>query len=175
MTSMNDIKVERESTDSLWTNEKNTRVHSEEQIEQIASSIREFGFTNPILIDEKNVVLAGHGRLLAAQHLSLEDVPVIRLDNLTEKQKRAYVIADNKLALNSEWNDELLQMEIQALHSEDFDLKTLGWSENEIASFVGWNLEPFEVEQEYEGATEITLEDIGTMKHRCPRCNFEYD
>lgn len=175
MTSTNEINVQSVKTESLDENERNTRVHSEEQVSQIAASIQEFGFTNPILVDENNKVLAGHGRLAAAKQMTLEEVPVIRLENLTENQKRAYVIADNKLALNSEWNDSLLQMEMQELHNMDFDLSSLGWSQNEIASFVGWELEEIHREKEFEGAQEISFEDIGTMKHKCPRCHFEYD
>ena len=175
MTSTTDIKIESLDTEQLKDNERNTRVHSDEQIEQIVASINEFGFTNPILIDEQNVLLAGHGRLLAARKLGLKKVPIIRLENLTEKQKRAYVIADNKLALNSEWNDSLLQMEMQELHNMDFDLKTLGWSDNEISSFVGWNMDEFNIEKDFEGAREIGLDDLGTMSNKCPRCGFEYD
>ena len=175
MTSTDDIKVQKIRTDILDENERNTRVHSEEQISQIASSIKEFGFTNPILVDENNTVLAGHGRLAAAKEMELIEVPVIKLENLTEKQKRAYVIADNKLALNSEWNDSLLQMEMRELHNMDFDLSKLGWSENEISSFVGWELEEFNIEKDFEGAREIGLDDLGTMSNKCPRCGFEYD
>ena len=175
MTSTTDIKIQSLGIEKLKDNERNTRVHSDEQIEQIVASINEFGFTNPILIDEKNVLLAGHGRLLAARKIGLKKVPIIRLENLTEKQKRAYVIADNKLALNSEWNDSLLQMEMQELHNMDFDLTKLGWSDTEISSFVGWNMDEFNIEKDFEGAREIGLDDLGTMSNKCPRCGFEYD
>ena len=175
MTSTTDIKIQSLGIEKLKDNERNTRVHSDEQIEQIVASINEFGFTNPILIDEKNVLLAGHGRLLAARKIGLKKVPIIRLENLTEKQKRAYVIADNKLALNSEWNDSLLQMEMQELHNMDFDLTKLGWSDTEISSFVGWDIDEFNIEKDFEGAREIGLDDLGTMSNKCPRCGFEYD
>ena len=96
---------------------------------QIAASIQEFGFTNPVLIDERRTRIAGHGRVLAAQKLQQETVPTITLNGLTETQRKAYVIADNKLALNSGWDDELLATELEALQLEDFNLDLLGWDE----------------------------------------------
>jgi len=96
---------------------KNARTHSDEQIMQIAASIAQFGFTNPILVDTNVGILAGHGRLLAAQKLSLSEVPVIVLDHLTEIQKRAYIITDNRLALNAGWDEELLTAELAQLGS----------------------------------------------------------
>src|SRR6266566_4976232 len=101
--------------------ERNARTHSDEQIEQIARSIREFGFTNPILVDTRAGILAGHARLLAALHLAFTQVPVIVLDHLTVTQQRAYILADNKLALNAGWDDELLAKELAALEQEGFD------------------------------------------------------
>src|ERR1700729_177793 len=109
----------------LWLIEKlipfarNPRTHSEAQIAQIAASIAEFGFNNPILVDTNAGIISGHGRLLAARKLGLAEVPVIVLDHLTEAQKRAYVIADNQLALNAGWNDELLRIELAALQEEN--------------------------------------------------------
>lgn len=106
----------------------NSRTHSDEQITQVASSIKEFGFTNPILIDEDGGVIAGHGRLMASKKLGLEEVPTITLKGLTEAQKKAYVIADNKLALNSSWDDEMLKVELEFLKEVDFDIDLLGFS-----------------------------------------------
>lgn len=111
---------------------RNARTHSEEQIAQIADSILEFGWTNPILVDEKGVVIAGHARLLAARKLGMEEVPVVVLAHLSEAQKRALVIADNKLALNAGWDDELLRGEILALKDDGFDLDLLGFSDDEL-------------------------------------------
>lgn len=105
----------------------NSRTHSERQVQQVAASIKEFGFTNPILIDQKGGIIAGHGRLQAAQLLNLNEVPTITLEGLTDAQKKAYVIADNKLALNAGWDDELLKVEIEALSDSNFDLGVLGW------------------------------------------------
>src|SRR6202789_4413595 len=112
---------------------RNPRTHSDAQVAQIAASIAEFGFNNPILVDTKAGIIAGHGRLLAARKLGLKEVPVIVLDHLSEDQKRAYIIADNQLALNAGWNDELLRMELEALHQEDFDLSLIGFEDQELA------------------------------------------
>ena len=116
-------------TEALIPYALNSRTHSEKQVAQIAASIQEFGFTNPVLIDERRTIIAGHGRVLAAQKLQQETVPTITLDGLTETQRKAYVIADNKLALNSGWDDELLATELEALQLEDFNLDLLGWDE----------------------------------------------
>jgi ParB-like chromosome segregation protein Spo0J len=116
----------------LWPLEKlipyarNPRTHSDAQVAQIAASIAEFGFNNPILVDTKAGIIAGHGRLLAARKLQLAEVPVIVLDHLTEAQKRAYILADNQLALNAGWDDTLLAAELAALQKEDFNLDLIG-------------------------------------------------
>lgn len=107
--------------------ENNSRTHTQEQIEQIANSIMEFGFTNPVLIDENNIILAGHGRLKAAQYLSIDKIPTVQILGLDDKQKKAYVIADNKIALNAEWDDSLLKLEIEKLAKMGYDLNILGW------------------------------------------------
>lgn len=115
---------------------RNARTHSDEQIAQIAASIVEFGFTNPILVDSNAGIVAGHGRLLAAKKLGLEEVPVIVLDHLTETQRRAYVLADNRLALNAGWNDELLAEELAAIDAEGFDLGVLGFTDDELEGLL---------------------------------------
>ena len=115
----------------------NSRTHSDEQVQQIAASIKEFGFTNPILLDEEGGIIAGHGRLQAARLLGLDEVPTITLAGLDELQKRAYVIADNKLALNAGWDAELLQLEIQNLQDKDFDISLLGFDEKELMQILG--------------------------------------
>jgi DNA modification methylase len=114
----------------------NSRTHSEEQVAQIAASIKEFGFTNPILTDGDNGIIAGHGRLMAARKLGLAEVPTIALTGLTDAQKRAYVIADNKLALNAGWDAALLSSEIAGLGEDGFDLSLLGFNENELAALL---------------------------------------
>ena len=115
---------------------RNSRTHSEEQVAQIAASIREFGFTNPVLVDGDRGVIAGHGRLLAARKLGLDEVPVIELAHLTEAQRRAYVIADNKLALNAGWDLDLLKVELGGLQADGFDLGLTGFSGDELAGLL---------------------------------------
>jgi DNA modification methylase len=115
---------------------RNPRTHSEAQVAQIAASIAEFGFNNPILVDTKAGIIAGHGRLLAAQKLGLTEVPVIVLDHLSEAQKRAYIIADNQLALNAGWNESLLSAELAALQAEDFDVSVIGFEDEELARLL---------------------------------------
>ncbi len=115
---------------------KNPRTHSDAQVAQIAASIREFGFTNPLLVDSNAGVIAGHGRLLAARKLQLAEVPVIVLNHLSESQKRAYIIADNKLAENAGWDDEALRSELAALLDVDFDLGTIGFDDEELRRFL---------------------------------------
>ena len=114
----------------------NSRTHSEAQVAQIAASIKEFGFTNPILTDGDNGIIAGHGRLMAARKLGLAEVPTIALTGLTDAQKRAYVIADNKLALNAGWDAALLSSEIAGLGEDGFDLSLLGFNENDLAALL---------------------------------------
>lgn len=129
-------KLELWPIDRLVPYDRNARTHSQEQIAQIAASIQEFGFTNPILVASDDGIIAGHGRLAAAKDLGLNEVPVVVLDHLTPTQRRAYVLADNKLALNAGWDEELLQQEIAALNLVDFDLSLLGWSEEELVELL---------------------------------------
>jgi len=110
----------------------NARTHSEEQVIQIAASIKEFGFTNPVLIDGENGIIAGHGRLMAAKKLGMEEVPTIELSHLSEAQRKAYILADNKLALNSGWDNDLLAIEFAELGALGFDLELTGFSSEEI-------------------------------------------
>lgn len=114
----------------------NSRTHSADQVTQIAASIAEFGFTNPVLIDDKGVIIAGHGRVQAAQKLKLQEVPCIVLAGLTEAQKKAYVIADNRLALNAGWDNEMLSLELKSLEELDFNLDLLGFDDKELAALL---------------------------------------
>lgn len=125
--------IEQTAIDALIPYARNSRTHSEAQVAQIAASIREFGFTNPVLVDGDGGIIAGHGRVLAARKLGLETVPTIRIDYMTEAQKRAYIIADNKLALNAGWDEELLALELGELADMGFDLGLTGFSEGELA------------------------------------------
>jgi len=127
------MEIKYKNTSDLIPYVNNTRTHSDEQVQQIASSIKEFGFTNPILLDEKDGVIAGHGRIMAAKLLKLDEVPTITLAGLSEAQIKAYIIADNKLALNAGWDEELLKVEIEALQDMDFDIDLLGFDADELA------------------------------------------
>ena len=120
------------STNLIKTYSNNSRNHSEHQIDQIVKSITEFGFTNPLLIDENNQIIAGHGRLEAAKILNIESLPCIVFSHLTQTQKRAYIIADNKLALNAGWDISKLQTEFELLRDEDFNLELTGFSLEEL-------------------------------------------
>lgn len=142
------MQIEQISIEELLPYAKNSRTHSDEQTAQIAASIKEFGFTNPVLIDNENQIIAGHGRVLAARKLKMKEVPCIRLGYLTETQKKAYVIADNKLALNSGWDEELLALEIADLKDEDFDISLLGFSDDELADIAD------QIAEEVEGLTD---------------------
>lgn len=115
---------------------RNSRTHSDAQVAQVAASIVEFGFTNPVLVDESGGVIAGHARILAARQLGIEAVPTIVLRGLTEAQRRAYVIADNRLALSAGWDAELLRVEVQDLLAADFDLQLLGFETQELSDIL---------------------------------------
>jgi hypothetical protein len=127
--------IDQTPIEELVPYDNNPRTHSAVQIERLVNSLKEFGFTNPILVDDDCNVIAGHGRLEAAKIVGLKTVPTITLSHLSEDQRRAYVIADNQLALNSGWDDDLLQSELQALGDAGFDLSLLGWGDD-IPSFA---------------------------------------
>ena len=133
------MQIEKLETNKLIPYVNNSRTHSENQVSQVAASITEFGFNNPILIDKKNTIIAGHGRLLAAQKLGLPEVPCVRLEHLTETQKKAYIIADNKLALNAGWDEELLSLELKGLEEDGFDTSLIGFDEKEMAQILSGN------------------------------------
>lgn len=130
------MQIEQVKIDALIPYARNSRTHSDAQVAQIAASIKEFGFTNPVLIDETGSIIAGHGRVLAARKLSIADIPSIRLTHLTDAQKKAYVIADNKLALNAGWDDEMLAVELTDLKDMGFDLDLTGFSTDEIEALL---------------------------------------
>ena len=145
-------QIEMIGIETLIPYARNSRTHSDAQIAQIAGSIREFGFTNPILIDAKSGIIAGHGRVLAARKLDLPEVPCIRLAHLTDAQRRAYVIADNKLALNAEWDEDMLGLELSDLRTENFDLNLTGFNGDVIEQFLN-PPEPEEVSVDSKGQT----------------------
>ena len=142
------MQVKVKSVDELIPYARNSRTHSEEQVLQIASSIREFGFNNPVLIDQDGGIIAGHGRVLAARKIGINEVPTIELSHLTETQKKAYVIADNKIALNAGWDEEMLKLELEELRLADFDIDLTGFTDEEF------NLLMDEPETQKEGLTD---------------------
>jgi site-specific DNA-methyltransferase (adenine-specific) len=130
------VKVEQRKIEALIPYVNNSRTHSDEQVAQIAASVREFGWTNPILVDGQNGIIAGHGRLAAARKLGLTEVPVIVLDHLSEAQKKALVIADNKLASNAGWDDEMLRLELGDLQEMGFDATIAGFTTEELDALL---------------------------------------
>lgn len=146
------MKIENIAIEKLIPYARNSRTHSDAQVAQIAASIKEFGFNNPVLIDKDDSIIAGHGRVLAARKLALTEVPCIKLGHLTETQKKAYVIADNKLALNSGWDEELLRLELQELGENDFNVELTGFSQAELTNLFL---------EKQEGKTDIEKEWVG--------------
>ena len=145
-------QMELVSIDRLVPYVNNARTHNEQQIMKLRSSLREFGFINPVIIDRQLNVLAGHGRIMAATAEGLKEVPCVYAEHLTEAQKKAYILADNRMALDADWDEELLKVEIEALKAEDFDLGLTGFDEKELASFFDTDNEAqeddFDVEAE---------------------------
>lgn len=129
-------KVSRRTVSSLVPFARNARAHSEAQISQIAASIEEWGWTNPILVDEAGMIIAGHGRVMAAERLGITEVPVMVASGWSEAQKRAYVLADNKLALNAGWDEELLGLELGEIGEAGFDVGLIGFSDAELAALT---------------------------------------
>jgi DNA modification methylase len=128
--------IERRRVSELLPYARNARTHSPEQVDQIAASVREWGWTTPVLVDEDSTIIAGHGRVLAAQKLKLPDIPVMVAKGWSEAQKRAYILADNKLALNAGWDTDLLKVELSELKDLDFDLPLIGFSDDELATLL---------------------------------------
>ena len=134
---LNQPQVHLVSVETLVPYVNNARTHSDEQVAQIAASIKEFGWTSPLLVDGENGILAGHGRLAAARKLGITEVPVIELSHLSAQQKKAYILADNRLALNAGWDEELLKLELSALAELDFDLDLIGFTDKELDALLG--------------------------------------
>ena len=156
-------EIEMRSTKDLIPYVRNTRTHSEEQVGQIAASIKEFGFTNPVLVDQDNMIIAGHGRVMAANKLDLKEVPTIRLDYLTEAQKRAYVIADNRLALNADWDYEMLKVELKELDDLEFDVNLLGFEDKEIDDLLAEPTEGLVDEDEVPDLPDEPVTKLGDL------------
>ena len=166
------MKIEQIKTGDLIPYARNSRSHSEAQVAQIAGSIREFGFTNPVLIDAENGIIAGHGRVMAAGKLGLEKVPCIRLAHLTDTQRRAYVIADNKLALNAGWDEEMLALELAELREADFNLDLLGFDGDAIEDFLNPPEPDFAPGSEDD---QGRLDQLEPKIITCPECKHKFD
>jgi ParB-like chromosome segregation protein Spo0J len=148
----------------------NSRTHDDVQIAQIAASIKEFGFTNPVLVDPDNGIIAGHGRILAAQKLGIDKVPTILIDQLSEAQKKAYILADNKLALNAGWDDELLSIELADLKDMEFDLSVIGFDDDELMTLMD--------DPDFDAGDELDqgkLDQLSPVYVTCPSCGKEFD
>ena len=164
------MEIKQVAVEKLIPYVRNSRTHSDAQVAQIAASIKEFGWTNPILIDGTNGIIAGHGRLLAARKLGQTEVPVIELAHMTESQKKAYVIADNQLAMNAGWDTTLLTIELDELLKDGFALDILGFNEQEIKTIMS--------DVNFDAGSE---EDQGKLDQLdpkwicCPHCGKEFD
>ena len=165
---MTTLQISYKSTENLIPYANNSRTHSDDQINQVASSIKEFGFTNPVLIDEQGGIIAGHGRVMAAKKLGLSEVPTITLEGLTKAQVKAYVIADNQLALNSGWDVDILKLEIETLQELEFDIDLLGF--DGITNILD--------EPSFDPGTEEEqgrLDQLDPKYIDCPNCGKEFD
>jgi len=131
---MSKLNIEIVDIEEIKESNYNSRIHSEAQVEKIANSIAEFGFVNPIIIDEDNEIIAGHGRFMAARYLKLKEVPTIRLTHLTDDKKRAFIIADNKIALSGEWDYDMLKEEFDTILKSEMNIDLLGFNRNFIDS-----------------------------------------
>ncbi|NBX86959.1 MAG: DNA methylase [Bacteroidetes bacterium] len=165
---MTKLKITYKPVADLIPYARNSRTHSDAQVAQIAASIREFGWTNPVLLDGDNGIIAGHGRVMAAQKLGETQVPTIELGHLNPNQKRAYIIADNKLALNAGWDEQMLALEIQDLKDVGYDLELLGFDLNELQS-IDDEEEPQDTEglsTDFTDSYEIIVECVGEFEQR---------
>jgi len=160
---MKELKIINKNIEEIKEYENNAKEHPDWQIEQIANSIQEFGFNDPIAINADNQVIEGHGRLLAAKQLGLTEIPCIVLDGLTEVQERAYIIAHNKTTMNTDFDLDRLQYELNALKVENFDLSLTGFSEYEIENLLSQN-------EEIDLDEFVSDEEKKQKEKRCPHC-----
>lgn len=156
------MEITQRKTADLIPYVNNARTHSEQQVLQIAASIKEFGFNSPVLVDGENGIIAGHGRVMAAKKLGLDEVPTIELKHLTKTQKKAYILADNRLALNSGWDNDLLALELGELSDDGFDLDLLGFDDTEFNVFDDTEKKQIEKDEKYTAKTDVfTYEPTG--------------
>lgn len=153
-------RYENVAIDKLIPYENNARTHSDAQVDKIARSIEQFGFINPVLIDSDYMIIAGHGRVLGAKQIGMTEVPCIFVEDLTETQKRAYILADNKLALDAGWDDEILKVELQELKELNFDITLTGFEDYDASDI---NIDNFFEQSENQKEKE-------PKKIQCPHC-----
>lgn len=176
-----ETKFELRNVDDLIPYARNARTHSTEQVQKLAGSIKEFGFINPVIISDDGGVLAGHGRIMAAQKLGIKQVPCVVESHLNEAQKKAYILADNRLALDAGWDDEMLKIELSELKDMDFDLDLIGFDGVEIDEILKETkckefTEDF-TENKDTYSKELDLDDFDQDKfqHTCPRCGMRFN
>jgi ParB-like chromosome segregation protein Spo0J len=162
-------EVEQWPIDKLIPYAKNSRTHSEEQVAQIAASIKEWGFTTAVLVDESGSIIAGHGRLMAARKLGMASLPVMVAKGWSDAQKKAYVIADNKLAMNAGWDNEMLALEFSELQGMDFDLDLTGFKAEEIQALQPPDFQPGTEDDQGK------LDQLDPKYIACPHCGKEFD
>lgn len=173
-----ETKFEMRNVEDLIPYARNARTHSPEQVQKLAGSIKEFGFLNPVVISEDGGILAGHGRVMAAQKLGLKEVPCVIESHLTETQKKAYILADNRLALDAGWDSDMLKIELEELSGEDFKLlEHTGFSDDEIKRFVSCDefISEFDVDSMIK---ERNTENDSVKKRKtvkCPGCGYEFE
>lgn len=164
------MEVIQKQVEELIPFANNARTHDDAQVAEIAASISEFGFTNPVLLDGQNGIIAGHGRLLAARKLDMDAVPCIELSHLSETQKRAYILADNRLAEKAGWELGLVALELESLISNDFDIELTGFSQNDLDAFLfDGNFEPGTEDDQGQ------LDELDPKYIDCPHCGKEFD
>lgn len=157
---MNKLEIKYRKVEDLIPYARNSRVHSDAQVAQIAASIREFGFRTAVLVDGENGIIAGHGRVLAARKLGMEEVPTVEGSDMSETQRRAYVIADNKIALNAEWDKEMLMLEVKDLEDAGVDIGILAFDPSELNA----NVVDYSVLDDEDVTTQVTQLNDGTRK-----------
>lgn len=164
-----DKQIVMRRVDELIPYARNSRTHSDSQVAQIAASIKEWGWTTPVLVDDSGQIIAGHGRIMAARKLGMVEVPVIIAEGWTDAQKKAYVIADNKLALNAGWDESLLALEFGELEGLGFDLELTGFSLDELKQFQPPDFAPATEEEQGK------LDQLEPKWIACPHCGKEFD
>lgn len=168
-------KMQMVALEKLVPYVNNARTHSPAQIGKLRASIREYGFINPVIIDDKYGIIAGHGRVVAAQEEGLKEVPCVLVDYLTEVQKKAYILADNRMAMDAGWDEELLRLEIEELQGMDFDVSLTGFRDDEISDLFSFKDDgPDDPEGNNK---EFDEGDFGDeeFQHECPRCGFRFN